>query len=216
MDLYINNSKSSESFAPGASVSDLLESLRAKALEDGHAILSVTCDGIDVCGDRVTEMLERSLSDVGRVDISTGRPDQLVGDALAHARTQLAATGDFRQQAIDAFGRSATTDGVAALGKCLSHWLEVNDTINKSFTLLGMTQSGIIEDQEKIAELLAPVMERLNEIRVAMEAADYVGIADILEYEFDDVQQNWHACIDMVLGHIDDAVATATTQTCPF
>ncbi len=201
MDLYVNGRKSANSFDAGQYVSDVVDVVRDDVSANDDAILSLTCDGIDVTEDQIPEVWGRAIADVTRIDITTGKPDELVIDALEQAGTQLDETTKLKKDAIDQFGAGATTDAVRTLGQCLSGWLRVNDTINKSFSLLGVTNENFVREQGQLAEMLKPVMTQLGEIKIAMEAADYVTIADILEYEFDDVQNAWSGCIDMILSH---------------
>lgn len=214
MELYVDGKKSAHLFKDDQSVNDVVDVVRDDMLTGGDAILGLTCDGIDVSEERIAEVWGREVGEVKRIDIATGKPDELVIDALEQATEQLDETSNLKQEAIDQFGKGATTDAIRTLGQCLSSWLGVNDTINKSYSLLSVTNKPFADEQQKLADMLQPVTEQLTEIKNAMEAADYVTIADILEYEFDGVQKNWQGCIDMILSHTSAGSQAAMQTAC--
>ena len=57
---------------------------------------------------------------------------------------------------------------------------------------------------KSILELLARPRDVLLKIKSALEAQDHVLLADLLQYEFTDVSEDWHTIINWLKQQAED------------
>ena len=193
---------------PDGTLDDLLESIRKENVERHRAILGLTCDGIDVVGDELTNVLSRPAARYERIDIQTGVPGTLVTHALEDALESLQTAEQERAQVVSMFGEGKTGDAIILLGKCLGHWHQINEAISKSLGLLGAVTNSLEWDLSQLAATLSPVTEKLSEIKSAVKSQDYVALSDILEYEFTEVTTCWRTVIESILATVRSSEAS--------
>ncbi len=196
MDVYVDGRKTNTDHAVSATVDDVLEAVRIENSSEGVVIVGFACDGIDVEGDQVADVLAAVADDYARIDVETGQPRVVVGDALVEARLALNAADEQRREATGLFAQGKTTEAMKILSQCVSQWLKVNDVVVQAVSFLGQHEAGIAARRDEFSERMAPVRGKLTEVKDAILAQDFVTLADILEYEFDFVCDIWRGLID--------------------
>ncbi len=200
MELYLDGRKCACDHEPGATLDDVLDSVRKNNVESNRAILGLVCDGIDVVGDEVLSMLGAHADDYKRIDVETGAPNELIAHALEGAAEMLRSAETKRADVVTMLQEGKTGDAIILLGECLGHWQQINEAIAKSVSLLSAVGMSIEEELEKLSNALEPVTEKLNDIKDSLKSQDYVALSDILEYELDHVTASWQAVIDTILA----------------
>ena len=209
MDLFVDGRNVQYAAEQTDTVDDMLDIIRKQNAERKRAIVSLVCDGIDVLGDELGDVLARPARDYDRVDVRTGPPDILVIPALTEALATLDAAQEDRAEAIALFGRGQTSDAVAQLGRCLERWHQVNEAIANALGLLDTLGDTLATDLERLLGFLDPVRDKLSQVKSAIQAHDYVTLTDILEYEFDPAIRGWR---DALQGILDQSSADAVKR----
>lgn len=205
MELFVDGSSCICEPEPDETLDDVLESIRKNNVERHRAILGLTCDGIDVVGDELTDVLARPATRYERIDVQTGVPGILVAHALEDALVTLQTAEQERAEVVSMFGEGKAGDAIILLGTCLGHWYQINEAISKSLGLLGAVAESLEWDLAQLAESLDPVTEKLGQIKSAVKLQDYVALSDILEYEFVEVTACWGKVIETILAAVDGA-----------
>jgi len=190
---------------PTDTLDDVLEAVRANNQRYKRAILGLACDGIDIVSDELNNYLTAPAHKFGRVDVQTGVPNMLIAHTLQEASRLLHTAEQERADVVDMFVRGKTGDAVILLGKCLSHWFQINQAISKSLSLIGIVPDAFEIDLQALSVALDPVSNKLSDVKNAVKSQDYVALADILEYEFNDVTSCWRGVIDRMLDHFGAA-----------
>ena len=201
--LYVDGNAHVPTVAPDDTVDDLLESIRNQPIEPGapRAFLGLVCDGIDVLGGELSEVLTRPVSDYERIDVQTGDPAETVAGALRDALATLDTVETHRADVVALLGEGKTPEAMKRLADCLGLWVQINEVITQSVSLLSVTKKDVRSDVDQFTQLLQPVMSRLSEIKEAVASQDFVTLADVLSYEFDEVREAWRSAIQLVLDH---------------
>jgi len=200
VDLYLDGRKCACDHKLGATLDDVLDTVRDNNIESSRAILGLVCDGIDVVGDEVLSVLGKHADDFKRIDVETGAPDELIAHALDGASEMLKSAETKRSDVVTMLQEGKTGDAIILLGECLGHWQQINDAIAKSVSLLSTVGTSLQEELEKLSDTLKPVTDKLNDIKDSLKSQDYVALADILEYELDEVTASWQAVINTILA----------------
>ncbi len=203
MELYVDGQRSGAASGPEATVDGVLEAVRQDAAQAKRTILALACDGIDVVGEDLTRVLSQPVSQIGRIEIQTGDPGSMVAEALRDARGALDAVERLQMDVVSLLGEGKTGDAMRVLSECIVQWHQINEIISQSLALLSGSAQVFQGDTERLAELIEPVRAKLTEVKEAVTARDHVLLADILEYEFEEVASCWRRAIDDILGHID-------------
>jgi len=205
VDLFVDGHAHDCRPGPDETLDDVLELVRRGNQSSHRAILGLACDGIDILGDDLNSYLTAPARKFERIDVHTGMPDVLISHALAEAARILDVAESERAQVVDMFIKGKTGDGIILLGTCLSRWFQINEAISKSLGLIGVIPGAFEVDLESLASALDPVSRKLGEIKSAVQSQDYVALADILEYEFNDVTNCWRKVIEAMLGQVGAA-----------
>ncbi len=207
MKLYIDGYDCACEPKPTDTLDDLLAEVRAKNLRSRRAILGLTCDGIDVIGNTLTDYLATPANRFERIDIQTGIPDTLIVHAMREARETLTRAERERGEVIELLGRGKSGDAVILLGRCLNHWYRINEAIAKSLGLIDTIPDAFEIDLRELVSSLEPIAAKLADVKSAVKSQDYVSLADILEYEFDEVTSCWRGVIERLLDHLAESDA---------
>ena len=203
MDLYVDGRCSDHDGEDNRTLNEVLETVRRANARSDKAILALVCDGEEIVAeDRLTESLLRPASSFQRIDIATGSPRSMIVQAVNAALATLDDSEEDRRQAVRHFGQGKQGEAGPLLGSCLRQWHQVNETIAKSLGLLRVMDESMALTLATLAEVLEPVSGKLGEIRSAVQSQDYVALADILEYEFDDVIASWRSVLQSVLDAV--------------
>lgn len=200
---FIDGNAHEPTVEPGDTLDDLLKSIRTRFIdaESPQAFLGLVCDGIDVLGSELTQVLARPVSDYERIDVQTGDPAETVASALRDALTTLNTVETHRADVVARLGEGNTSEAMKRLADCLGLWVQINEVITQSVSLLAVTQKDVGNEVDQLTQLLDPVKRRLSEIKAAVAAQDFVTLADVLSYEFDEVREGWRSAIQLVLDH---------------
>ena len=201
--LYVDGNALDSAVDPSDTVDDLLASIREQSTGRGapQAFLGLVCDGIDVLGDELSEVLTRPVSDYGRIDVTTGDPAETVAGALRDALATLDTVETQRADVVALLGEGEIPEAMKRLADCLGLWGQINEVITQSVSLLGVTKKDVNSNVDQLSQLLHPVKSRLSEIKEAVGSQDFVTLADVLSYEFDEVREGWQNAIQLVLDH---------------
>jgi hypothetical protein len=209
LELYIDGYDCACKPKPTDTLDDVLAEVRANNLKSRRAILGLTCDGIDVIGNTLTDYLATPASSFERIDIQTGIPDTLIVHAMREARDTLSRAERERGEVVELLGKGKSGDAVILLGRCLNHWYRINEAISKSLGLIDTIPDAFEIDLRELVAALEPIADKLADVKSAVKSQNYVSLADILEYEFDEVTTCWRGVIEKLLDQLAGSDASA-------
>lgn len=173
--------------------------------EPGHVVVGLRCDGLEVGPGEMEATLRRPTSQCRRLEIYTGSQSDLVADAMRQSSLALNEAASQHHQIVEMLSAGRVTDGVAQLARSLEIWKGVHDAISQSVRMLGIAPADLVIEGRSLDELIVEPRELLMNVKSALEARDYVLLADILQYEFDVVVARWQSIIAELLRRAESA-----------
>lgn len=199
MEVLVDNKSVDDAFiADGITLEDALRHLQEKVCAAGSMVTALRCDGREVPASAMAETLGKPAASFQRLEISTGTREALVLDALKEASSCLTQTQEACREVAVLLTEGRTDDAVKDLRECLSVWQKIHDAIGKSIEILELDAEQMTVGERTLLELISRPKGVLLQVKDALIAQDYVMLADILKYEFDEVTDCWHQIIARV------------------
>lgn len=196
MQVFLNDDRVTTIDFNEQSISDALNLLQQECCPAGRVIVSIRCDGVPVAPQELAAKLKQPVSDFDRLEAYTGTISELVTDALDQAGSVLEESNKNRQRISELVNQGRTEEGIALLGECLQSWQGVHSAIGQSIALLGIDPDATFIDDKPLSTAFDRPRDLLVQVKEAVVAHDYVMLADILEYEFQEVTELWRAALD--------------------
>ena len=199
MEIYLDD-QTLTTPATTATLADVVAQAKEEAARDERVIASIVCDGVDVAGQDMEARLTEPADTFGRIDFTTGRPAELVSDALAQARNLLDETDRQREQVVEWLTQGENRQANDGLIECFQSWSRVHTAVIQSIALLGLDVQTLEVNGEGIDTVLGEITNQLKQIREVLLAGDQVLLADLLQYEFEQATNRWKGAIEAVLA----------------
>lgn len=167
-------------------------------------VVGIRCDDRDIPGEEMAEQLRKPTASVEKLEVFTSTRHELVISAMGQAATALEETEDVCRQVGELLNEGKTTEGIQTLGTCLGVWQQIHEAVTKSVAMLELDIEAMTVRDESLLSILSRPREVLLQIKDALTAQDYVLLADILQYEFSDVTDQWHAAIAAIRQTAED------------
>jgi hypothetical protein len=86
--------------------------------------------------------------------------------------------------------------------------MQIHEAMGKSIEMLQIDVEQATVNDKRLIELIVKPKETLLQVKEALQARDYVLLADILQYEFPEVLEQWRA----LLGKLKREAEELATQ----
>jgi len=181
-------------------VEQALHKVQSELSAAGKLVVSLKCDGCEVPSDALAATLDKPVTAFARLEVFTSTKETLVIEAMNQAAVSLDEAEAECRRIAGLLTEGKTADGIRALGDCLGAWQQIHDAVSKSIRMLNVDLGTSVAEGDRLAELIVRPREVLLQIKQALESQDHVLLADILQYELEEVTQQWHLVVDLVRG----------------
>lgn len=205
MELYVNNALVDDSAFQDETIEQTLHKIQEGLGDRGHVVVGFQRDGLQVPSGEVEQAMSEPAANCKRLDVFTAPPGELVTDAMTQACQTLNEITAKMVEVADLLAKGQSEEGIRLLGDCVSVWQQVHDAIAKSIQMIGLQENQVDIDGVPLAELMGKPKELLAQIIAALQSQDHVLLADILQYEFEEVTNIWQLIIARVRSLADDA-----------
>jgi len=201
---------------PASTIAEFIESARQSLAGSGRMLIGLRCDENEVSPDQLDALLVEPLSRFDRLELTSDRPARVVEDILLHARSCLGQSFDLVRDASDKLSGGDCGEAMTVLIACIRSWGQVHEAIVKGGQLMGIDFETLQIRDRSVQAWLASLVDRLRDIKSAVECNDLVLLADMLKYELDESLQEWEAFVDGFIDHVRASDKSArTTATVP-
>lgn len=205
MEVFVDDKQVEDKFVKsGTTVQDAVRHVQSFLCTSDQMVIGLRCDGQEVPADAMAETLQKPAESLDRLDVFTGTKDELVTDAMAQASASLAETEDACKQVAELLCQGKTVEASETLAECLRIWRQVHEAVANSIQILQVDPENTRVCNESLLELIGKPKEVLLQVRGALQARDYVLLADILQYEFCEVTEQWHTIIGKLRQEAED------------
>ena len=196
MKFYIDDELIEQQEVPGTpTVEDSLNQVQAEFSRLGRMVVGVRCNGEDVPANEMAEILKQPAESFERIDVVTGTKNGLVIEAMSQATNCLSETEDKCKEIAELLKKGDTNEARKSLGGCLLIWQQINEAVGKSIDMLEIDPKAATVGDETLFDVVSKPKSALLEMRDALQAADNVLLADILEFEFTEAIESWRKVI---------------------
>ncbi|RJP35221.1 MAG: hypothetical protein C4547_09705 [Phycisphaerales bacterium] len=198
MDVFVDDHR--VDFSPGdrETLESAVRRLQRESCPRDHVVVGVRCDGLHLTGDELSRAMDRPVGDFHSLEVATSTPSALVRGAAGEASQMLREVDEQRRRCAGLLSQGKTAEGIAALTACLGVWQQVHDAATKSIHMLDIDPASVRVGGQPLEKSLALPMDRLQTVRDALQSQDFVLLADVLEYEFDEVVAQWQALLAQI------------------
>jgi len=198
MQVYVDASPVADERVADGTVADALRQVQSAYCAPGRMVVRVRCDGHDVLSDAMESTLQRRAASVARLEVFTATRTALIMDAMKQASNSLQGTEDACRRVAEMLTEGKVREAMETLGDCLRAWQQIHLAVTKSIAMLQLDVERMTLQDQPLVELLARPKEVLLQVRDALSNQDHVLLADLLQYEFSDVTDQWYALIARV------------------
>lgn len=185
-----------------ATVAEFIESARQSLDGTGRLLIGLRCEENDVPPDQLDAMLSEPVARFNRLELTSDRPSRVVEDILLHARTCLSQSFELVQDASEKFSSGNGVEAMTALIACIQSWGQVHEAIVKGGQLMRIDFEKLQIGNRSVQAWLAGLVERLRDIKNAVESNDLVLLADMMKYELDESLQEWEGFVDGLIEYV--------------
>ncbi|MHC4695504.1 MAG: hypothetical protein ACYTFA_02045 [Planctomycetota bacterium] len=198
MEVFVDDHQIESDFVADRTIEDALKYVQSSICSPGHIVVGLRCDGEDVAVNEMGPALAKPASTLDRLEVFTGTRQSLVIDAMIQAAATLEETEDACRRVADLLTEGNTADGIQTLGGCLGVWQQIHNAVSQSIHMLQLDPERITVNDEPLVTLISRPKDVLLQVKQALESQDHVLLADIMQYEFETVTQQWHDIVDLL------------------
>ncbi len=208
MEVFVDDNQVDADGLSAGTVEEALRHLQSTVCPPDYMVIGLQCDGSEVPAGAMAETLQKPASSFDKLEVFTCTKDALVVDAMTQALACLDDTEEACGRAAQFLTEGATTKATETLGECLRTWMQIHEAMGKSIEMLQIDVEQATVNDKRLIELIVKPKETLLQVKEALQARDYVLLADILQYEFPEVLEQWRA----LLGKLKREAEELATQ----
>jgi len=195
MQVYVDGAKVDEDFGDGGTLEDTIRKVQETQCAPDQLVIGLSCDGQEVPGPQIPATLKMPADDFDRLDVVTSTKGRLVGEAMDQASDTLNEAEEALQEIASLLIEGRTAEALAGLGDCARVWQQIHESIIRSIELLQIDPEKMRVREGTLTDAMLQPRSVLQQIRDALQAQDHVLLADVLQYEFAEAMEDWHAVI---------------------
>jgi len=209
VEVFVDDNKVDAAFASEGTVEDALRRVQSDLCPPGRMVIRLSCNGEDIRSDAMAATLRKPASSFERLDVFTDVKGALVAEAMIQAATSLEQTEAECGRVAELLTEGKIAEGVDTLGECIGAWQQIHEAVAKSIQMLELDVEKTTFNDERLIEMISRPKEALLQIKDALRSQDHVLLADVLQYELNDVTGQWHAIIAELRKRAEDLSASS-------
>ncbi len=195
MEIFVNDDPIDSDPMTRGTVEDALRLIQSTLCGPGQLVTGLRCNGEDVPSDAMNSTLGEPLEKLQRLEVFTTTRAALVVDVMNEAASALDETDKGCRRSAELLSEGKAAEGVEALGECLGVWRQIHEAVGNSIKMLGVDADMLRVGDEPLAAIISKPKDVLYQVKEALAAKDYVLLADVLQYEFGEVTEQWRIAI---------------------
>jgi hypothetical protein len=204
MHVYVDDNPFAVVGLANKTLREIAQDIRQELAPRKRMLVAIYTNGQLVCAADLEAALDSLAGRYERIDFQSAIPQTLAREVLQQARELVSEATPICQQAGEMLSSGQTARAMELLGNCFGVWSQVQESMSRSVDLLGLDLSRMQIEGKKADQLLNEFAAQLRTVKDALENRDYVQLADILQYELQDVAPRWQSLLDQVVAQISD------------
>ena len=212
MIVTLDGNKLDGTFRGHESLRSLIDQVR-KDTAGRRLVVSVTVNGERFVEEGLDDRLASPVGDDDQINLESYDRTELVADALREMADKTGAAIATQTTLAELLNKGDSASAMEGIGEFILLWQTCQKTIVQSCDIL-RTNLTINEYAGKtLADHLSDLADKLREIRDAMEASDYVLLADLLHYETPVLCETWQNVLNEMAAGLANSKQTASVTT---
>jgi len=199
VEIFVNDDPIDSDPVAQGTVEEALRHIQSNLCAPGQMVAGLRRDGEDVPSDAMDSALGEPVKELQRLEVFTTTRAELVVQAMNEAANALDESDKERRRSAELLSEGKAAEGVEAFGRCLGIWQQIHDALGKSIQMLEVDADMMRVGDQPLAAVISKPKDVLVQVKEALAAKDYVLLADLLQYEFDEVAEQWRAAIARLL-----------------
>ncbi len=198
MEIFLNgDSLEIDGMSPATTLSEIIEVVQESLKETGVSIMEIVADGKSFSPDDPEQLSRTTIQDFQKIEITALTPAEIVIQAVSDREANFGHIEGLASSIAENLRIGKTREAMESL-------VEIMDCLDWLTTMLGNLEKGFIKNlQENELELRRSdisrrLLDQIKNLRETQENRDWVGAADILEYEFPEIFSDCRKLFDEV------------------
>ena len=209
MEVFVDDNLLDAAFVGDDTVEDVLRHVQLNLCPDGRMVTGIRCDGEEVNSDAIPNTLRKPASAFERIEVFVDTKGALVADAMSQAAVSLRQTEAACEQVAGLLTEGKTAEGIKALSACVGAWQQIHEAVAKSIQMLELDIERIMINDHPLIDVIKKPKDVLVQIRDALQAKDHVLLADVLQYELEEVLRQWQTIVARIREEAEEVQASA-------
>jgi hypothetical protein len=201
MKVLLDGQTIDDEFGTSESIEEAIRGIQAHHCPPSKLVVGIRCDDRDVPSDQIASRLRDPVASVNKLEVFTDSRHELVLGAMTQASAALQESETAVTRVGELLNEGKTADGIMMLGECLEVWQQIHEAVTKSIHMLELDLETLTINDEPMLDIITKPRDVLIQVKQALVAQDHVLLADVLQYEFNDVTDKWYA----VIAHVREA-----------
>lgn len=195
MIVTLDGQRVDEAFEPGCKLQSVVDRVRGRASAGNRIIVSVALNGRQLDDDVLSETLEQAVEADAQIDLESTEPDDLVERAFRGLAESFSEAADQTDAMAEALKGHDPVQAMHDVGDFVTLWQTAYRALAQCSGLLNRDLTACEFEGRPVIECISTLVDRLSELRGALEARDMVLLADLVRYELQPLARSWHALL---------------------
>jgi hypothetical protein len=200
MIITLDGQRLDEALTPDATLQALIDQVRTAHTGD-RLIISVAVDGQRLDDNDLSAQLGQSVAGHNQIDLESGDRHQLVHDALCGLAQEFEQAAAQLPNIADRLSTPDVAVAIRDIGAFVGLWQTCHRIIAQCSGLLGEDLTTCAHEARPVRQWLDDLVDKLTELRSALESHDTVLLADLVRYEFPALGATWQNLLASLAAH---------------
>jgi hypothetical protein len=158
-------------------------------------VVGIAADGENIEAESLEPAMTKPLATWSRIDFETTSAAEASLAVLHGANALFEEAEGIQHETVELLRQGEDVRARESMVRCFAIWQQTQESVSKVRELLDLDLDSMKLDDEPYPEIFSQLRDRLEEIKDALAARDYVLLADILEYELQETTNKWRRII---------------------
>lgn len=192
----------------GATLRAVVDDVRRSHLTD-RLIVSISLNGERFAEQDFEQRYASALAPDDQVDLESSDRTQIVVDVLRSVSEELDLSAESCGEIALGLTGGATAESIRQVAQFMSGWQLCRRALVECSQLLERDLTQLEHDGRAVSGHLDQLVEKLRDLRDALDARDLVRLADVIQYEMPELCATWRDLLEDLAGQVRSAVFDA-------
>lgn len=216
MKLLLNGNEINDIATDQDSLGEILKNIQDSQVAHDAVISGIWIDGEPLTADLLSQWKDRPASDFAETRIDAPHRNALAAQGMRTLSCGLAESKDERHQIVEHLHQGRSTEAMKILPGYLELWHNIHQSLASACRLLNVEMDSLEifspttaqtatdpHNCDRLTDRSAHLIQILGQLKQALESADLVLLADIIDYEFADLTSDWQTLLDELANRFD-------------